>query len=170
MSNYARIIKDDFANGPGIRISIFFTGCRHHCENCFNQELWDFKCGKKFTDNTINTLIKLLEPDYIKGLSILGGEPFQNMVALESLVTAIKNKYPNKDIWVWTGYTFDELYSDNSYLRSQSFQKILNNIDVLVDGRYEDDKCDLTLKFRGSSNQRIIDIKKTLTSGDVVLL
>lgn len=144
MGNFSKIIERDIANGTGIRVSIFFSGCTHHCFNCFNSELWDFNCGSQFTQSTIDSIISLLAPPYIKGLSILGGEPFQNENDVVKLCKAAKEKYPTKDIWVWTGYKFEEI-TDNP---------ILQYADVIIDGKYEDDKRDLTLKFRGSSNQR----------------
>ncbi len=145
MSNYAKINPVDIANGEGIRVSIFFSGCSHRCYNCFNSELWDFHYGVPFTQETIDTVIELMKPDYIKGLSILGGEPFDNMNAVEDLVVSVKSKYPDKDIWIWTGYNFYDI--TNPF--------VLDNIDVVVDGRYEADKRDFTLKWRGSSNQTI---------------
>ena len=153
MSNYAKINAADFANGEGIRVSIFFSGCKFHCKGCFNSELWDFNYGVPFTQETIDTIIELMKPDYIKGLSILGGEPFQNRRAVKELVLKVKSAYPNKDIWVWTGYKMEEFIGWTTYGLYE--KPILDNIDVLIDGRYEDDKRDLTLAFRGSSNQRI---------------
>ena len=153
MSNYAKINPVDFANGEGIRVSIFFSGCSHHCKGCFNSELWDFNYGVLFTQETIDTIIELMKPDYIRGLSILGGEPFQNRIAVKELVLKVKSVYPNKDIWVWTGHNMEEFIGWTTYGLHE--KPILDNIDVLVDGRYEDDKRDLTLKWRGSSNQRV---------------
>lgn len=153
MSNYAKINDSDLANGEGIRVSIFFSGCSHHCKGCFNSELWDFNYGVPFTQETIDTIIELMKPDYIKGLSILGGEPFQNRRAVKELVLKVKSAYPNKDIWVWTGHKMEEFIGWTTYGLYE--KPILDNIDVLVDGRYEDDKRDLTLAFMGSSNQRI---------------
>lgn len=153
MGNYAKINPVDFANGIGARVSIFFSGCSHHCKGCFNSELWDFNYGVLFTQETINTIIELMKPDYIKGLSILGGEPFDNTLNLEELCLSVKSVYPNKDIWVWTGYKFD--YIKNPPCFKGVTNRILDSIDVLIDSRYEEDKRDLTLKWRGSSNQRI---------------
>ena len=147
MSCYAKINSVDFANGSGIRASIFFSGCSFHCTNCFNSELWDFNYGIPFTEETINKIVELLAPDYIKGLSILGGEPFHNYDAVIKLVKKVKEIYPNKDIWIWTGYKFDDI--------PEKCKDILDLADVIVDGRYEEDKRDLSIAFRGSTNQRI---------------
>ena len=147
MSKYAKINYIDTVNGSGIRVSIFFSGCNFHCKNCFNSELWDFNYGIPFTEETISKIIELLKPDYIKGLSILGGEPFQNYDAVIKLVKRVKEIYPNKDIWIWTGYKFDDI--------PEECKDILSLADVIVDGRYEEDKRDLSIAFRGSTNQRI---------------
>ena len=127
--------------------TIFFSGCNFHCKNCFNSELWDFNYGIPFTEETINKIIELLAPDYIKGLSILGGEPFHNYNAVIKLIKKVKEIYPNKDIWIWTGYKFDDI--------PEKCKDILDLADVIVDGRYEEDKRDLSIAFRGSTNQRI---------------
>ena len=147
MSKYAKINYIDTVNGSGIRVSIFFSGCNFHCKNCFNSELWDFNYGIPFTEETINKIIELLAPDYIKGLSILGGEPFHNYDAVIKLIKKVKEIYPNKDIWIWTGYKFDDIPEEH--------KDILDLADVIVDGRYEEDKRDLSIAFRGSTNQRI---------------
>ena len=147
MSKYAKINYIDTVNGSGIRVSIFFSGCNFHCKNCFNSELWDFNYGIPFTEETINKIIELLAPDYIKGLSILGGEPFHNYDAVIKLIKKVKEIYPNKDIWIWTGYKFDDI--------PEKCKDILDLADVIVDGRYEEDKRDLSIAFRGSTNQRI---------------
>lgn len=147
MSKYAKINYIDTVNGFGIRVSIFFSGCNFHCKNCFNSELWDFNYGIPFTEETINKIIELLAPDYIKGLSILGGEPFHNYDAVIKLIKKVKEIYPNKDIWIWTGYKFDDI--------PEECKDILSLADVIVDGRYEEDKRDLSIAFRGSTNQRI---------------
>lgn len=150
MSNYAKINDMDVVNGEGIRVSIFFSGCQFHCRGCFNSELWDSSYGVPFTPETAETIIKLMKPDYINGLSILGGEPFEecNVATVHALIRFVKLKYPDKTIWIYTGYKFEELSDD---IRKY----ILPYVDVIVDGRYEDDKRDLTLAFKGSSNQRI---------------
>lgn len=153
MSYYAKINEMDTVNGIGIRVSIFFSGCNFHCKNCFNKELWDFNYGIPYIPVIVeSTIVRLLEPDYIKGLSILGGEPFHNLDSLNTLVWTVNEYTKGKDIWIWTGYEMDELQkmTDNWKVKS-----ILDKTDYLVTGRYEDDKRDLTLRFRGSSNQKI---------------
>ena len=162
MSNYAKINAMDIANGEGIRVSIFFSGCTLHCKGCFNYELWDFNYGKPFTRQTIVKIIELMKPDYIKGLSILGGEPLQNADAVTALCIAVKNVYPDKDIWMWTGYTMD--YLENQTGNHVFSPNLFKNIDYIVAGEYKEELKDLNLQFRGSSNQHIF--KKINTSGD----
>ena len=158
---YNKIRKMDISNGPGIRVSIFMQGCSFHCKDCFNSETWDFKAGKEFNDEVINKVLDLASLPHIVGLSILGGEPMHpnNREGTIKLAKAFKKRYPNKDIWVWSGYLFDEL----KYIEGLSY------IDTLVDGRFVLEKANPTLKFRGSSNQRVIDVKKSLEAGNVVL-
>ena len=160
---YNLIRKMDISNGPGVRVSIFMQGCNFHCKNCFNPETWDFKGGKEFTDDTINKVLELSEKDYIKGLSILGGEPMNpiNIDGTTKLAKEFKEKYPDKNIWIWSGYNFENDLKD---------KEVLNYIDVLVDGRYEDELHSPILKWRGSSNQRVIDIKKSLKEHKTVIL
>ena len=160
---YNLIRKMDISNGPGVRVSIFMQGCGFHCKNCFNKETWDFDAGKDFNQKTIDEVLNLCSADYIKGLSILGGEPMhpKNIEGTTKLAKAFKEKYPDKNVWVWSGFKFDEDLKD---------KEVLNYVDVLVDGRYEDDLHDFTLKWRGSSNQRVIDVQKTLKKGEIVLL
>ena len=164
--NYGKINSMDVANGPGIRVSLFFSGCTHRCPNCFNSDLWDFHYGKPFTTDTINTILDLLSPNYIRGISILGGEPFQSIPALVTLLDMVKDKYPNKDVWVWSGYTFEQI---KVMIPPQLCENILKNIDVLIDGKYIDELKDFHLKYKGSSNQRVIDVKKTIEKNEVVL-
>lgn len=159
---YAQIRKYDVANGLGIRTSIFVTGCTHNCFNCFNKEYQDFNFGKLWTEKETKTIIEYLSNDHISGLSILGGEPMQNANDLTFIVKEIK-QYSNKDIWLWSGYTYEEILKDKDRI------KLLNEIDILVDGRFIESKKDLTLKFRGSSNQRVVDVKKSLSSGTIIL-
>ena len=158
---YNKIRKMDISNGPGIRVSIFMQGCSFHCKDCFNSETWDFKAGKEFNDEVINKVLDLASLPHIVGLSILGGEPMHpnNREGTIKLAKAFKKRYPNKDIWVWSGYLFDELKDIEG----------LSYIDTLVDGRFVLEKANPTLKFRGSSNQRVIDVKKSLEAGNVVL-
>ena len=159
---YNTIRKMDISNGPGVRVSIFLQGCEFHCKNCFNPETWDFKGGEEFTQETIDEVIKLGAPNHIKGLSILGGEPFhpKNIEATLAIAKAFKEKYPNKNIWAWSGFTFE------NYLAKQEATKY---IDVIVDGQYKDELHDFRLRWRGSSNQRVIDVQKSLKKGEVVL-
>ena len=158
---YNKIRKMDISNGPGIRVSIFMQGCSFHCKDCFNSETWDFKAGKEFNDEIINKVLDLASLPHIVGLSILGGEPMHpnNREGTIKLAKAFKKRYPNKDIWVWSGYLFDELKDIEG----------LSYIDTLVDGRFVLETANPTLKFRGSSNQRVIDVKKSLEAGNVVL-
>ncbi len=160
---YNIVRKMDISNGPGVRVSIFMQGCEFHCKNCFNQETWDFNGGKEFNHGTIDEVLKLCDKNYIKGLSILGGEPMhpKNIEATTELAKAFKEKYPNKNIWVWSGFKFDEDLKD---------KEVLKYIDVLVDGRYSDELHDPTLKWKGSSNQRVIDVQKSLKSEDIIEL
>lgn len=164
---YAKIKKHDVANGPGIRVSIFVSGCNHHCRGCFNEEAWDFNYGNNFTEDTINEIIESLKPDYISGLSLLGGEPFEyiNQQGLLPLLKKVKEVYPNKTIWAYSGFTYDELLK----MKYEETKEILNIIDVLVDGKFVDDLKDPMLYFRGSSNQRIIDMNKTRKNNKIVL-
>lgn len=159
--NYAAIKKTDIANGPGVRVSLFVSGCRRHCKNCFNSETWDFNYGNQFAKNTMNTIIEALSKDYIEGFSILGGEPFEpeNREMVFNIVRMVKEKFPEKTIWCYSGFVFEEL--------CESARSILEYIDVLVDGEFIDEKKNLRLKFRGSENQRIIDVKESLKSGAV---
>ena len=160
---YNLIRKMDISNGPGVRVSIFMQGCHFHCKNCFNPETWNFDGGKEFTDEVINKVLDLCNKDEVKGLSILGGEPMHpnNIEGTTKLAKAFKEKYPDKDIWVWSGFRFDEDLKD---------KEVLNYIDVLVDGTYKDELHNPTLKWKGSSNQRVIDVQKSLKNNEIVLL
>ncbi len=165
--NYAVIKKNDIANGVGVRVSLFVSGCRHHCKNCFNKEAWDFGYGNLFTDKTFEEIMQALDHDYVDGLSFLGGEPFEpeNRPDLIRLSKEFHKRFPDKNLWCYTGFTFEELfYGDDSA------KELLSNIDVLVDGKFVDELKDLSLLFRGSSNQTIIDVKKSFTEGKKVLL
>lgn len=179
--NYAEIKYNDIANGDGVRTSLFVSGCSHHCKGCFNEIAWDYNYGKEFTKDTMNDILKSLEPDYISGLSILGGEPLdpKNASTVATIILTVKRKYPEKTIWVYTGYKFEEAYDGFNKiitLPRGSRKKYMNYIlaplgliDVLVDGKFEEDKKDISLKFKGSSNQRIIDIQKTLKQNKIAL-
>ena len=168
--HYGEIKKTDIANGVGVRVSLFVSGCRHHCEDCFNKMTWAFDYGKEYTQATEDMIIGYLSPDYIKGLTLIGGEPFEkeNQDALLSLTERVKKELPHKDIWCYSGFTFEEI-TGKSRAAGDTAVALLKNIDVLVDGRFEKDKKDIRLKFRGSSNQRIIDVKKTLSQGKIIL-
>ena len=159
---YNKIRKMDISNGPGVRVSIFMQGCAFNCKNCFNPETHDFNGGKEFNDNTINTILELADNDNVEGLSILGGEPMhpKNIEGTKKLAKAFKEKYPNKNVWVWTGFVFGKTLTD---------KEAVKDIDVLVDGQYVDELHDPTLEWRGSSNQRVIDIQETLKNNDIVL-
>lgn len=159
---FAQIRKYDVANGPGIRTTIFVTGCTHKCPNCFNEEYQDFNFGNPWTRKETDEVIEDLKLDEVKGLTVLGGEPFQNEVDLLQVLRNIK-KEVQKDIWIFSGYTYEEI------LKDQDKKKLLEECDVLVDGRFVEALKDLSLRFRGSSNQRIIDIKKSLEANEVVL-
>ena len=143
-------------------MTLFVSGCTHHCKNCFNPETWDFKLGEEFTDDTIARIIDLAREDYVRGLSILGGEPFhpKTIDATLKLSKAFKEKYPNKDIWAWSGFLFDRDLKD---------KEVLKYIDVLVDGQYKDELHDFRLKWRGSANQRVIDVQKSIKKGKIIL-
>ena len=169
--NYATIKPVDIANGVGVRVSLFVSGCRHHCKNCFNQEAWDFKYGNKFDDAIIKEITNYLAPDYITGLTLLGGEPFEpeNQEGLIKLLKAVKQKYPNKTIWCYTGFVYDKELLGKSRAVTEYTKQMLSLIDVLVDGRFVEDLKDITLRFRGSSNQRLIDVQKSLKTGKVEL-
>lgn len=159
---YNKIRKMDIADGPGVRVSIFFQGCAFHCKNCFNPDTWDFNGGLEFGDEQIEEIIELAKPDYITGLSILGGEPMhpKNIEATTRLAKRFKEVYPNKTIWSWSGFLFDEYIKD---------KEVVNYIDVIVDGQFVDELRNPQLKWRGSSNQRVIDVKKSLKKGEIVL-
>ncbi len=152
--HYNKIRKMDISNGPGVRVSIFVQGCTFHCKNCFNPETHDFNGGKEFDDDTIKKVLDLCQNDSIRGLSILGGEPLhpKNIEEVTRLAKTFKETYPNKDIWVWTGFHFEDLKE----------KEIFHYIDVLVDGQFDEELKDPRLKWRGSSNQRVIDIKRSL--------
>jgi len=167
--NYADIKNCDVANGPGVRISLFVSGCTHHCKNCFNPETWDFNYGKPFGQEQIDTILELLSPDHIQGFTLLGGEPFEpvNQKGLLPLLKAIRTKYPQKDIWCFSGYLFEEI---TDMCRNQTETKeMLSYLDVLVDGRFMEDKKDLSLRFKGSSNQRTILVKESIKANSIVL-
>ena len=159
---YNKIRKMDIADGPGVRVSIFEQGCAFNCKNCFNPETHDFTGGKEFTQNTIDTVLKLCNNDNIEGLSILGGEPMhpKNIDGTKELAKAFKEKYPEKNVWVWSGYTFDKDLKD---------KEVLKYVDVLVDGQYVEELHNPMLNWKGSSNQRVIDVQKSLKENKIIL-
>lgn len=167
---YAEIKKRDIANGLGVRVSLFVSGCRHKCPGCFNEIAWEFDCGKEFTAETEKELLNALRPDYVQGLTLLGGEPFEpeNQPALTALLRRVRRELPQKDVWVYTGFTFDELTGE-SRARTACTDEMLSLIDVLVDGRFIFAEKDITLRFRGSRNQRILDLPQTLAAHRPVL-
>ncbi len=169
--NYATIKKCDVANGPGVRVSIFVSGCNHHCKGCFNQEAWDFKYGNEFTEKEEKEVMEALKPDYIKGLSLLGGEPLElkNQEGLLPIVKKAKELYPDKPIWCYTGFKFDEQVLDGMANTNETTTELLKYLDYVVDGKFVEELKNPSLKFRGSSNQRIIDVKETLKTHQVVL-
>lgn len=170
--HFSTIKNCDIANGIGVRVSIFVSGCTNHCKNCFQPETWNFEYGKEFTDEEQTKLIKMLEPEYINGLTILGGEPMEpaNQPGVLKLVQAVRKALPDKTIWIYSGFTYDDLMTDGKYCHTENTEKILREIDTLVDGRFVEELHDLTLRFRGSSNQRLIDTKKTFKNGGKVVL
>lgn len=166
--NYADIKKVDVANGPGVRVSLFVSGCTHRCEECFNPETWDFDYGTPFGEAEIEKILALLAPDHIRGLSLLGGEPFEpaNQEAVLELVRRVREELPQKTIWCYSGYLFQELAAGKI---GDHGRELLEQLDVLVDGPFVLAKKDLGLRFRGSSNQRIIDVPASLKAGTVIL-
>lgn len=169
--NYADIKYIDVANGIGIRVSVFVSGCTHHCKNCFNRETWDFQYGKPFTQDTIRQVLDYLKPDHIRGLSLLGGEPLEhsNQIGLLPLLRKVKEIYPKKDIWCFTGYDFEKDILEHMCKEWNETRELLSYLDVLVDGEFIEERKDLTLRFKGSSNQRSILVKPSLKQNRVVL-
>ena len=169
--NYATIKKTDVANGPGVRVSLFVSGCTHHCKGCFNSVAWDFQYGQAYTLETEQEILQALAPDYIRGLSLLGGEPMEpeNQHGLLELAKRAKALHPEKSIWCYTGDIYEDLVDAASPRHTEETDELLGLIDVLVDGPYIDSLHDITLRFRGSSNQRVIDMNETRKTGEVVL-
>lgn len=168
--NYAEIKTCDVANGPGVRVSLFVSGCTHHCEGCFNKETWDFNFGKPFTDEVIDDIIEYMKPDYIKGITLLGGEPLEqtNQQGLLPLIRKIDQIYPEKDIWCFTGYDFEKDVIGRMMEEWDETKEFMSYIDVLVDGEFMIDKKDLNLVFKGSSNQRTIMVQESLAEGRII--
>lgn len=169
--NYATLKKYDIANGLGVRVSLFVSGCTHQCKNCFNKEAWDFAYGDPFTETIADEIIDCLKQPYIQGLSLLGGEPLEpsNQMGLIKLLRRVKKEVPNKNIWCYTGYIFEkDIVTGRAH--TEITNELLSYLDVLVDGPFIEEKKDITLKFRGSSNQRLIDVPKTLQNHKVLLI
>ncbi len=158
---YNRIRKMDISNGPGVRVSIFMQGCEFHCKDCFNPETWDFKCGNEFTDDTIKKVLDLCDYDHIEGLTILGGEPMHptNIEGTTKLAKEFKKRFPKKSLWVWTGFLYEGIKD----------KEVFNYIDILVDGQFKTELFSPLLRWRGSSNQRVIDINKTKKNGNIII-
>lgn len=169
--NYAEIKNCDIANGPGVRISLFVSGCTHHCKGCFNEVAWDFNYGSPFTQETIDKILEMMKPEYIKGLTLLGGEPFepQNQQPIVELLRQIKQKMPDKSIWAFSGYLFDRDILSGRLGDWEVTREYLSYLDVLVDGPFVEEKKNLSLRFRGSENQRIIDVPASLAQNKIVL-
>ncbi len=169
--NYAEIKTCDIANGPGVRVSLFVSGCTHRCKGCFNEIAWDFEYGEEFTEETMDRLIEALRPGYIRGLTLLGGEPmeYRNQLGLLPFIRRVRAELPEKDIWCFSGYLFDTQIRDEMCAKWEETRELLSYIDVMVDGKFVEELKDITLRFRGSSNQRIIDVKRSLAEGEVIM-
>ncbi len=169
--NYAAIKKNDIANGIGVRVSLFVSGCRHHCKNCFNREAWDFQYGAPYTEMIEQEILDAIDHSYIAGLSLLGGEPFEpeNQETVLGLLKAFKARFPDKTAWCYTGFRFDDILNGRVG-NAQTAYAILEHLDVLVDGKFVEELKDLSLLFRGSSNQNIIDVPRSLEAGALVPL
>ncbi len=169
--NFASVKKHDVANGPGVRVSLFVSGCTHRCKGCFNAEAWDFSYGSPFTEETAREVLSALAPDHIAGLSLLGGEPFEpcNQRALLPLLRAFRSRYPQKNVWCYTGYTMDTDLAAGGRAHCEATEEMLSLLDVLVDGEFIEEQKDLKLRFRGSANQRIIDVARSRAAGEVRL-
>lgn len=168
---YGEIKDCDIANGIGVRVSLFVSGCTNRCPGCFQPQTWDFNYGQEFTKETEDRIIEMLKPDYITGLTVLGGEPFEpeNQVALVPFLKRVKESYPDKTIWSFSGFVLEDLMREGTYCHTEVTMDMLNMIDVLIDGRFEQELKNIQLRFRGSENQRLIDMNKTRKEGKVVL-
>ena len=157
---YTKIKKCDVANGVGVRVTLFVSGCRNHCPGCFQPETWDFFYGSQFTEDTEKEILRMLSPSYISGLTLLGGEPFEpeNQRALLPFMRKVRETYPNKNVWAFTGYTWEQLHNPSSHPCTEVTEELLSLIDILVDGPFLEERKNISLRFRGSDNQRIIDL------------
>ena len=169
--NYGEIKNCDIANGEGVRVTLFVSGCTNRCPGCFQPQTWDFSYGEPFTAETEEKILVMLAPDYINGLTLLGGDPFepQNQRTLVPFVKRVREIYPKKNVWAFTGFTLEELRREGSHPRCEVTDELLAMIDVLVDGRFVEALKDIRLRFRGSSNQRVIDMEKTREAGEIIL-
>ena len=169
--HYGEIKNCDIANGIGVRVTLFVSGCTNCCEDCFQPETWDFNYGKEFTEATEEVILKMLEPGYISGLTVLGGEPFEpsNQRRLVPFLRRVKERFPDKSIWSFTGFTYEQLLTEGEHCHTEVTEEMLSLLDMLVDGRFVKELKNITLRFRGSENQRIIDLNKTRDNGDIVL-
>ena len=163
---YGNIKNYDIANGAGVRVTLFVSGCTNHCKGCFQPETWDFNYGRPFTDETEEELLNMLKPAYIRGLTVLGGEPFEpdNQRVLLPFIRRVRKMHPGKDIWMFSGFTYEELKTEGSHPRCECTDELLTLTDILIDGRFVEEKKNISLQFRGSENQRILDMKKTLAA------
>ena len=168
--NYGEIKNLDIANGPGCRVSLFVSGCRNHCLGCFNEETWDFCYGKPYTEETEQKILNLLKPGFVQGLTLLGGDPFEpeNQRVLVKLLHRVRAEHPEKDIWAYTGYTLEKLQEADFRARCEVTDEMLSMIDILVDGPFILAQKNISLRFRGSENQRIIDLPATLKTGEII--
>lgn len=169
--NYSEIKECDIANGPGVRVSLFVSGCTHHCKGCFNEMTWDFGYGRQFTEEAVDKILNLMAPPYIAGLTLLGGEPLEyaNQQGLLPLLRRVKEIYPDKTIWCYTGYLYDKDMVENFCMKWEESREFLSYLDVIVDGEFIEEQKDISLQFRGSANQRIIDVGKSRQEGRMVL-
>lgn len=169
--NYAAIKDCDVADGPGVRVTLFVSGCTNHCEGCFQPETWDFAYGKPYTRQVEDAVVDLLRPAYIRGLTLLGGEPFEpeNQRGLLPLLRRVRRELPGKDVWSFSGFTWEELRREGSHPRCEATDEMLSLLDVLVDGRFVLARKNLNLRFRGSENQRLLDVRASLAAGAPVL-
>ena len=168
---YGALKKTDIANGPGVRVSLFVSGCTHHCKDCFNPETWNFTYGEEYTDKVLGEILEALEPDYIQGITVLGGEPFEhvNQQGLLPLLRKVKARFPEKNIWCYTGYDFEKDILGRMAEQWEETKEMLSYIDVLVDGEFKEALKSPSLQFKGSSNQRIIEVQPSLKEGHIVL-